>query len=99
MGIFAGAAHAASVGDTITADPRFSALADYVMRGNMMDTLKSATPVTLFAPVNEAFDKAPAIGVLQRQSSAKMPDITGMTDLVREHVVAGAHRASLPASA
>jgi uncharacterized surface protein with fasciclin (FAS1) repeats len=82
---------AASVGDIITADPRFSALTDYIMRGNMLSTLKGSTQLTVFAPVNDAFNKAPTVGVLQRSGAAQMPNLTGMTDLVREHVVAGAH--------
>jgi len=86
-----GPALAASVADTLTSDPQFSALTDFVMRGNMLSTLKGSTPVTVFAPTNQAFDNAPTIGVLQRNSAQQMPNITGMTDLVREHVVEGLH--------
>ena len=78
----------------LTSDPQFSALTDFVVRGNMLATLRGSSPMTVFAPTNGAFQKVPAIGVFERKSSAQMPDITGMTDVVREHVVAGMHPAA-----
>ena len=57
-----------------------------VKAAGLVDTLKSAGPFTVFAPVNSAFDKLPAGTV----DTLLMPENKGMlTKILTYHVVAG----------
>lgn len=49
-----------SVADTLARDPQLSTLNGLVQKAGLVDTLKGAGPVTVFAPTNEAFKAVPA---------------------------------------
>lgn len=57
-----------------------------VMAAGLVDTLKSAGPFTVFAPVNSAFDKLPAgtVATLLKPENKDM-----LTKILTYHVVAG----------
>lgn len=54
------AATPASVADTIARQPELSTLNTLVVRAGLADSLKTAGPITLFAPTNAAFKTVPA---------------------------------------
>jgi len=91
-----------TLADTLAADPRFSSLLDLMTRGGALNDLRQAAPMTLFAPVNAAFEGAPAgqLNIMRGQSGggggggAATPDREGISRLVRNHLVPGNHLAA-----
>lgn len=75
--------------DTAVADGRFTTLAAALGAANLVDTLKSEGPFTVFAPTDEAFAKLPA-GTVE----ALLGDIPTLTNILLYHVVAGEVMAS-----
>jgi uncharacterized surface protein with fasciclin (FAS1) repeats len=72
--------------DTAVADGRFTTLVAAVQAAELVDTLKSEGPFTVFAPTDEAFAALPA-GTLD---SLLLPENKGqLTDILLYHVVAG----------
>ncbi len=80
-------AHAArletDVVDTAVASPDFKTLVTAVVAADLVDTLKSEGPFTVFAPTDEAFAKLPA-GTVE----ALLNDIPTLTKILTFHVVA-----------
>lgn len=89
-----------TLADTLAADPRFSRLLDMLTRGGAVEDLRQPAPLTLFAPVNAAFEGAPAgqINMLLGQSTSGPNEGTanreGIARLVRNHLVRGNHLAA-----
>jgi uncharacterized surface protein with fasciclin (FAS1) repeats len=75
--------------DTAVAAGSFKTLAAALTAANLLGTLKSAGPFTVFAPTDEAFAKLPA-GTVE----ALLADIPKLTAILTYHVVAGAVMAS-----
>ena len=71
--------------DTAVAAGSFKTLAAALTAANLVGTLKSAGPFTVFAPTDEAFAKLPA-GTVE----ALLADIPKLTAILTYHVVAGA---------
>lgn len=77
-------ASAQTIVDVATNDPQFSSLVDAVVAQDLVDTLNSDGPFTVFAPTNDAFADLPAyVG----NALADDPDL--LTDILLYHVVAG----------
>ncbi len=53
-----------SIADTLAGDSRFARLTDLLTRNTMVDTLRQPGPFTVFAPIDSAFNGAPA-GLMQ----------------------------------
>jgi uncharacterized surface protein with fasciclin (FAS1) repeats len=53
-----------TIADTLAGDTRFQRLLDLVVRASATESLRQAQPMTLFAPVDQAFVGAPA-GLIQ----------------------------------
>ena len=70
--------------DTAVAAGSFNTLAAAVTAANLVDTLKSPGPFTVFAPTDAAFAKLPA-GTVE----ALLADIPKLTAILTYHVVAG----------
>ena len=75
--------------DTAVAAGSFKTLAAALTAANLIDTLKSAGPFTVFAPTDEAFAKLPA-GTVE----SLLADIPKLTAIMTYHVVAGKVMAS-----
>ena len=73
-------------------DPRFSILVEAVVAANLVDTLNSAGPFTVFAPTNDAF--VALLGELNVSKEALLANKTLLTSVLTYHVVSGALRAS-----
>ncbi len=58
--------------DVAMSDPRFSMLVELLKEANLVDTLKSAGPFTVFAPTNDAFAKIPADKLAMLKSNPEM---------------------------
>lgn len=58
--------------DVAMSDSRFSILVSLLQEANLVDTLKSAGPFTVFAPTNDAFAKIPAATLEQLKSNPEM---------------------------
>ena len=72
--------------DTAVATPSLSTLVTAVQAAELVDTLKSAGPFTVFAPTNDAFGKVPQATL----SSLLKPENKQMlTGVLTYHVVAG----------
>jgi uncharacterized surface protein with fasciclin (FAS1) repeats len=72
--------------DTAIADGRFTTLVAAVQAAELVDTLKSEGPFTVFAPTDDAFAALPA-GTLD---SLLLPENKQqLTDILLYHVVAG----------
>ena len=72
--------------DTAVADGRFTTLVAAVQAADLVETLKSAGPFTVFAPTNDAFAALPA-GTLD---SLLLPENKQqLTDILLYHVVPG----------
>jgi uncharacterized surface protein with fasciclin (FAS1) repeats len=77
-------AHAQTIVGVAQSDDNFSALVDAVIAQNLVETLSSEGPFTVFAPTNDAFDALPAyIGNVLESD----PDLLG--DILTYHVVPG----------
>lgn len=73
--IIAPAARAADVVDTAAADPQFSTLVTAIKAAGLVDTLKNAKNITVFAPNNAAFGKLPkgtVESLLKPENKAKL---------------------------
>ena len=70
--------------DTAVAAGSFKTLAAALTAANLIDTLKSSGPFTVFAPTDEAFAKLPA-GTVE----SLLADIPKLTAILTYHVVAG----------
>lgn len=71
--------------DIATADGRFSTLVAAVQAADLVDTLKSEGPFTVFAPTDDAFAALPE-GTVE----GLLNDIPALTDVLLYHVVSGA---------
>ncbi|MCU0466480.1 MAG: fasciclin domain-containing protein, partial [Anaerolineae bacterium] len=71
--------------DIAVADGRFTTLAAAVTAADLVDTLSSAGPFTVFAPTDDAFAALPEGTV-----DALLADIPALTDILLYHVVEGA---------
>jgi len=72
--------------DTLVADERFSTLVTAVTEAGLVDTVKGAKAMTIFAPTNDAFAKVPS-DVL----SGLLADKEALTKVLLRHVVSGAN--------
>lgn len=89
-----------TVADTLAGDNRFSTLLDIITRISMVEDFRAAEPMTLFAPVNQAFTGAPAtiladvLGGAQTgsQASAGATERQRYVALINYHVVPGMFR-------
>jgi len=70
--------------DTAVAAGTFTTLAAALTAANLVDTLKSSGPFTVFAPTDEAFAKLPA-GTVE----SLLKDIPKLTAILTYHVIAG----------
>ncbi|WP_237213741.1 fasciclin domain-containing protein [Falsiroseomonas oryziterrae] len=88
-----------TIADTLAGDNRFARFLDLVTRATAVETFREPGPITVFAPVDEAFTGAPA-GLLQdllSQSYGRGSDTAGDASnrqrwlaLINYHVVPGA---------
>ena len=69
----------------------FTTLVAAVKAANLVETLNSEDPFTVFAPINAAFDKLPA-GTLE--SLLKPENVKTLTAILTYHVVAGEFKAA-----
>ncbi|MEQ8717901.1 MAG: fasciclin domain-containing protein, partial [Acidimicrobiales bacterium] len=67
-----------------SANPVLSTLVTAVMEADLVDTLNSEGPFTIFAPTNDAFDALPD-GALD----AALADVDLLTTILTNHVVIG----------
>jgi uncharacterized surface protein with fasciclin (FAS1) repeats len=88
-----------TLADTLAGDARFSRFLDLIVRVSATDLFRQASPITVFAPVDQAFQGAPA-GLLQdllgRVGSGNATNDTEtqrVLALIRNHMVAGAFAA------
>jgi transforming growth factor-beta-induced protein len=70
--------------DIAVEDGRFNTLVAAVQAADLVDTLKSEGPFTVFAPTDDAFAKLPE-GTIE----ALLADIPALTDILLYHVVSG----------
>ncbi|MCE9622794.1 MAG: fasciclin domain-containing protein [Actinomycetia bacterium] len=71
--------------DVATTLPGFATLADLVTTADLIDTLKSEGPFTVFAPADSAFEALPSATL-----NAVLADRALLTTVLTYHVVAGA---------
>ena len=67
-----------------SANPLLSTLVTAVVEADLVDTLNSDGPFTIFAPTNDAFDALPPADL-----EAVLADVDLLTDILTFHVVAG----------
>ena len=86
-----------NVADTLAGDTRFSRFLDMVTRATMVTDLRQQGPITVFAPVNQAFQGAPAgfLNELLGMSGGQGPDQLEpqrqrLMALINYHIVQGA---------
>jgi len=84
-GSFTGMA-TAPVATAASANPVLSTLVTAVKKAGLVDTLNSASAITVFAPDNAAFAKIPAATL-----SKVLADKAELTKILTYHVVAGRH--------
>lgn len=99
LGARPGQAQTRNVMDTLAADGRFSRFIDLITQAGVTDQLRSTASVTVFAPVNQAFDVVNArITELTAQGSGNInqnsTDPLRLRELIAYHIVAG----SMPSS-
>lgn len=70
--------------ETASGDQQFSTLVEAITAADLVETLSSVGPFTVFAPTNEAFKKLPE-GALQ----ALLVDTDTLKSVLTYHVVAG----------
>ena len=73
-----------SVAETIAANPQLSTLSGLIVKAGLVDTLKGAGPLTVFAPNNDAFTKVPA-----KTMAALGADPALLKSVLSYHVVPG----------
>jgi uncharacterized surface protein with fasciclin (FAS1) repeats len=85
-----------TIADTLAGDQRFARFLDLVTRAGMVDDFRQPAPMTVFAPVDQAFLGAPA-GLMQdlagNQSSGQTgfnPERQRLAALINYHIVPGA---------
>jgi uncharacterized surface protein with fasciclin (FAS1) repeats len=81
IGVGAPSAHAADVVDAAIGTPALSTLVELVVVADLVDTLKEAEGITVFAPTNDAFEKLP-----RAVSRAIEADPTILTKILTYHV-------------
>ena len=81
---FSGCAKKKDIVDIAVEDGRFTTLVAAVQAADLVDTLKSKGPYTVFAPTDDAFNKLPA-GTVE----ALLDDIPTLTNILLYHVVPG----------
>lgn len=88
MGVFSGSAFANSgdIVDTAASNDKFSTLVAAVKAADLVDTLKSDGPFTVFAPTNEAFAALPA-GTVEELLKPENKD--QLIAVLTNHVVPG----------
>lgn len=67
-------------------NPELSTLVEAVEAADLVDTLNSAEDITVFAPVNDAFDEVP-----EDDLNALLEDEDELTEVLTYHVVEGEH--------
>jgi uncharacterized surface protein with fasciclin (FAS1) repeats len=74
-----------SITDVLSNDPqkRFTTLLDLVSAARLSDTINGTGPLTLFAPTNDAIRK----GYTDAQLQALKQDVSGLTTMVKSHLV------------
>jgi transforming growth factor-beta-induced protein len=85
VSIMPSAAQDSDIVDIAVADGRFETLVAAVTAAELVDTLKSEGPFTVFAPTDDAFAALPEGTV-----AALLEDIPALTDILLYHVVNGA---------
>lgn len=80
------AAQKKDIVDTAVGTPQLSTLVAAVQAADLVDTLKSSGPFTVFAPVNEAFGALPAGTV---ETLLKPENKATLTAVLTYHVIAG----------
>jgi uncharacterized surface protein with fasciclin (FAS1) repeats len=76
----------------MASDARFSTWISILQLSGLAPYARGATPYTVFAPTNEAFDQHPQIRAqLLPTAGETFPDTSVLIPLVRAHVVYGAH--------
>jgi len=68
-----------TIAENLKLDPRFSALKEAVEAAGLMDTVENDGPFTLFAPIDEAFDKLAGKTLGKKEA----------TQIVNKHLVKG----------
>merc|ERR1712142_1364562 len=71
--------------DTLAADVRFSTLVTAVQAAGLVDTVKNADLLTIFAPTNDAFAKVPSDAL-----NSLLADKDALSAVLLRHVVPGA---------
>jgi transforming growth factor-beta-induced protein len=85
VSIMPSAAQDSDIVDIAVADGRFETLVAAVTAAELVDTLKSEGPFTVFAPTDDAFAALPEGTV-----AALLEDIPALTDILLYHVASGA---------
>ncbi len=98
-GIRPGAAQTRNVMETLAADGRFTRFIELITQAGITDQLRSTASVTVFAPVNQAFDVVNArITDLTAQGSGNInqnsTDPLRLRELLAYHIISG----SMPSS-
>jgi uncharacterized surface protein with fasciclin (FAS1) repeats len=86
------AASAGTIVAVASGDSRFSILVEAVVAADLVGTLNSAGPFTVFAPTNDAF--VALLGELGLSKEALLANKDLLTSVLTYHVVAGALRAA-----
>jgi len=73
-----------NIAEVVTGDERFSTLLSAVVEADLVETLSTGGPFTLFAPTNDAFAKIPA-----EDLEALLADKEALTRVLLRHVVPG----------
>jgi len=71
--------------DVLAADPRFSTLVTAVQAADLVNTVKDAPALTIFAPTNDAFAKVP-----EATLQGLLADKEALSGVLLRHVVPGA---------
>ena len=73
-----------NIAEVVTADERFSTLLAAVVAADLVDTLATGGPFTVFAPTNDAFAKIPT-----EDLDALLADKEALSRVLLRHVVPG----------
>lgn len=82
---------AQTVVDIATSDKNFSMLVRALKSADLVDTLKSDGPFTIFAPTNAAFER---LSEDTRNNLFEPENKSRLQDLLKRHVVEGRHMAA-----
>ncbi|WP_439597129.1 fasciclin domain-containing protein [Falsiroseomonas sp.] len=89
-----------TLADTMAGDTRFSRFLDLITRAGMVENFRAAQPMTVFAPIDAAFQGAPAnllqqlTGTNSAGGSQESVDRQRLAALINYHVVPGAFRST-----